>query len=130
MEATTFPALVVPDVKVEAAEMLTNPVNIRLGEDIRNPDLLIDNMIDHLKQKSADANWLFSVREFTQAEKVQWILSLPDPGRTLVPADSFFFPVTVCSTVMVKVAETLAGESLYEKKEVEKTVEKCLPAQS
>jgi hypothetical protein len=130
MDTISFPALVVPDVKVETEEMLTNPVNIHLGDDIRNPDLIIDNLIDHLKQKGIDANWLFTIREFTHAEKVQWILSLPDPGRTLVPADSFIFPVTVCSTVMLKVAETVAGESLYEKKEVEKTLEKCLPGQS
>ena len=130
METTTFPALVVPDLKFDADEMLMNPVNIRIGEDIRNPDLIIDNMIDYLKGKGADASWLFAVREFTHEEKVNWIFSLPDPGRTTMTEGSFIFPITVYSTVMLKVAETIAGESLYEKKEIMKIREKCLPAQS
>lgn len=128
MDTTTFPVLVVPDAKFNPDEVLVDPLNIRIGEDIRNTDLIIDNIIDHLKQKGADASWLFTVREFTHEEKVKWIFSLPDPAHILVKEDCFIFPVTVYSTVMLKVAETVTGEALYERKEVEKNLEKCLPA--
>jgi hypothetical protein len=130
MDTITLPKVVVPDVKFDPDEMLMNPFNIHLGEDIRNPDLIIDNLIDHLKEKGADASWLFAVREFTHTEKVEWINSLPDASRVPKAGDNFVFPVKVYTAVMLKVAETLSGEPLYEKKEVEKTLEKCLPAQS
>lgn len=130
MDTTTFPAVVVPDVHVDADEMLMDPVNIHLGEDIRNPDLIIDNLIAHLKEKGVDTTWLFTVREFTHEEKAKWIFSLPDPNHMLVAEDNFIFPVSVHSAVMVKVAETLGGESLYEKKEVERLIEKCVPLKS
>ena len=128
MDKTTFPVLVVPDVKIDSDAMLMDPVNIHIGEDIRNPDLIISNIIDHLKQKEVDASWLFTVKEFTHDEKVKWIFSLPDPDSMLLTEVSFIFPVTVYNTLMLKVAETVGGEMLYEKKEVEKTIEKCIPA--
>ncbi len=130
METITLPKIVVPDVKFDPEEMLTNPLNIQLGEDIRNPNLIIDNIIDHLKQKGAETSWLFTVREFTHPEKVEWINSLPDAIHVPEAEGNFIFPVTVHTAVMLKVAETLSGEPLYEKKEVEKTLDKCLPVQS
>jgi hypothetical protein len=130
METITLPKVVVPDVMFDPDEMLMNPLNIHLGEDIRNTDLIIDNIIDHLKQKGAETSWLFTVREFTHPEKVEWINSLPDASHVLQAEGNFIFPVTVHTSVMLKVAETLSGEPLYERKEVEKTLEKCLPAQS
>jgi len=127
MEATTFPALVVPDVPYDIDAMLMNPTSIRLQEDIRNPDVIIDNIINQLKEKEMDATWLFAVKEFSHADKVAWISSLPDANPGLPAADIFIVPVTMYITVMVKVAETLGGESLYEKKVLEMNLEKCLP---
>ncbi len=104
-----------------------DPNSIRLQEDIRNPDVIIDNIINHLKEKEMDATWLFAVKEFSHADKVAWIESLPDADAGLPAADIFIVPVTMYITVMVKVAETLGGESLYEKKVLEMNLEKCLP---
>ena len=130
MDTTTFPAVVVPHIHVDADEMLMDPINIHLGEDIRNPDLIIDNLIEYLKEKGMDTTWLFTIREFTHKEKAKWIFSLPDPTLMLIAEENFIFPVSVHSTVMVKVAETLGGESLYEKKDVERIIEKCVPIKS
>lgn len=127
MDTTTFPALVVPELQIDTHEMLMDPANIRLGEDIRDTDLIIDNLIRHLKEKGADASWLFRINEFSHEDKVKWILSLPDPGKQLLSNDSFIFPVSVHVTMMLKVAETVSGESLYEKKQAEMKLEKCLP---
>ena len=91
METITLPKVVVPDVMFDLDEMLMNPLNIHLGEDIRNTDLIIDNLIDHLKQKGTDASWLFTVREFTHPEKVEWINSLPDAKRCAAGRRQFYF---------------------------------------
>ena len=48
----------------------------------------------------------------------------------LILAFCFIFPVIVYVTMMLKVAETVSGESLYEKKQVEMKLEKCLPVSS
>ncbi len=127
MDTTTFPALVVPDLVADTETMLMDPVNIRLGEDIRDTDLIIDNIIAWQKERGADASWLYAVKEFSHDDKVKWIFSLPDPGRLLHAEESFIFPVTLHVTLMLKVAETVAGESLYEMKDIEKKIEKCLP---
>ncbi len=127
MDTIQFPALVVPDLHEDVATMLVDPVNIRLREDIKDTDVLIDNIIAFEKEKGRDASWLYAIREFTHEEKVGWILSLPDPGSQLLKEGSFVFPVTVFVTLMLKVAETVGGESLYEKKEVEWKIEKCMP---
>jgi len=127
METTTVPTVVVPDVLITTEEMLMDPENIHLGVDIRNPDLIIDNIMEHLNNKGADSNWLFTVRDFNHDDKVKWILSLPDTGSLVAPEESFNFPVTLYNRFMLKVAETVGGESLYEKKEVERVIEKCIP---
>jgi aspartyl aminopeptidase len=127
MDTSTFPVLVVPDVPHDVDAMLTDSSSIHLGEDIRNPVLIIDNITAHLKEKDADTSWLHAVREFSHKEQVNWILSLPDPGHEQLTENSFVFPVTVHFTLMVKVAEAMSGESLYEKKELEKMLEKCIP---
>ncbi|MBK6936724.1 MAG: hypothetical protein IPH18_07430 [Chitinophagaceae bacterium] len=103
-----------------------DPENIHLGVDIRNPDLIIDNIIEHLNNKGVDSSWLFTVRDFNHDEKIKWILSLPD-ADSIVAEGSFNFPVTIYNRFMLKVAETVGGESLYEKKEVERIIEKCMP---
>lgn len=117
----------VPDLVADTETMLMDPVNIRLGEDIRDTDLIIDNIIAWQKERGADASWLYAVKEFSHDDKVKWIFSLPDPGRLLHAEESFIFPVTLHVTLMLKVAETVAGESLYEMKDIEKKIEKCLP---
>ena len=127
MDTIQFPAVVVPDLHEDVATMLVDPANIRLSEDIRDTDVLIDNIIAFEKEKGTDASWIYAVKEFTHEEKVRWILSLPDPGSQLLKEGSFVFPVTVYVTLMLKVAETVGGEALYEKKELEWKMEKCMP---
>lgn len=126
METTTFPTVVVPDVLITTEEMLMDPENIHLGVDIRNPDLIIDNIIEHLNNKGVDSSWLFTVRDFNHDDMIKWILSLPD-AESIDAVESFNFPVTIYNRFMLKVAETVGGESLYEKKEVERIIEKCMP---
>ena len=123
----TLPEVILPDVKLPPDEMLLDPANIRMGEDIPDADVIIDNIIDHLKKEGEDASWMFAVKEFSHEDKVKWILSLTEPGRNLVAATCYMVLITVYLYVMVKVAETAAGEPLYEKKKVEKQVEKCVP---
>ena len=117
----------VPDLVQDTDTILRDPVNIRLGQDIRDTDLLIDNIIDWEKEKGADTGWLYAVKEFSHEDKVKWILSLPDPGQLKNVEESFVFPVNLHFTQMVKVAETVSGENLFEKKDLEKRIEKCIP---
>ncbi len=127
MDTATFPVLIVPDAPHNIDAMLVDPSSIYLGEEIRNPILIIDNVTAHLKEKEADTSWLHAVREFSHEEQVKWILSLPAAGHHSLTETSFIFPVTVYFTVMVKVAEAMSGDSLYEKKELEKILEKGIP---
>jgi hypothetical protein len=127
MDTITFPTLVVPDIQFDTEKALTDPVNILLNEDIRDTDVIIDSIIEHLKKQGVDASWLYAVREFSHEDKVKWIFSLPDPDRLLLTDKSFIFPVTVYETLMLKVAETVGGEPLFEKKQIERRIEKCLP---
>ena len=120
----------VPDLVTDTKTMLIDPVNIRLSEDIRETDEIIDNIITFEKEKGADASWLYAVKEFTHEEKVRWILSLPDSGSQLLKEGTFIFPVRFYVTMMLKVAETVGGEPLYEKKEVEVKLEKCMPGKT
>lgn len=117
----------VPDLVQDTDTILRDPVNIRLGEDIRETDLLIDNIIAWEKEKGADTGWLFAVKEFSHEDKVKWLLSLPDPDQLTHVEEAFVFPVNLHFTQMVKVAETVAGEDLFEKKDLEKRIEKCMP---
>jgi len=127
MDTMTLPEVILPDVKLPPDEMLLDPANIRMGEDIPDADVIIDNIIGHLKKEGEDANWMFAVKEFSHEDKVKWILSLPEPGRNLVAAGCYLVLITVYLYVMVKVAETAAGEPVYQKKKIEKQVEKCVP---
>jgi len=126
MDTMTLPEVILPDLKLQPDEMLLDPGNIRLNEDIFDTDVIIDDLINHLKKDEVDASWLFAVKEFSHEDKVKWILSLPEPEREL-GCMGYLLLVTVYLYVMVKVAETAAGEPLYEKKRVEKKVEKCFP---
>jgi hypothetical protein len=127
MGTTTYPTLAIPEITADDEAILMHPDNIRLGEDIRNPDYIIDNIIYHLKNKGDKASWVFAVREFTHPEKVHWILSLPGPDSKVLPEEHHTFPITVHVTVMQKVAETSSGEPLFAKKVIEKKLEKCMP---
>lgn len=122
----TLPEVILPDLKVTSEEMLLDPENVRLNEDVRDPDVFIDEIIDLLKTDGADASWLFAVKEFSHEDKVKWILSLPEPEREL-GCMGYLVLVTVYLYVMVKVAESAAGEPIYQKKQVERKVEKCMP---
>lgn len=92
-----------------------DPENIHLGVEIQNPDLIIDNLIEHLNNKGVDSNWLFTVKDFNQDEKVKWILSLPD-ASSIVAEDSFNFPVTIYNRFMLKVAETVSSNRCTKKR--------------
>jgi hypothetical protein len=126
MDTMTFPEVILPDLKVTSEEMLLDPENVRLNEDIRDPDVIIDEIIDLLKTDGADSSWLFAVKEFSHEDKVKWILSLPEPEREL-GCMGYLVLVTVYLYVMVKVAESAAGEPIYQKKQVERKVQKCMP---
>lgn len=126
MDTLTVPEVILPDLKLKPDEMLLDPENIRLYEDIADPDHILDNIIAYLKTEDADASWLFAVKEFSHEDKVKWILSLPEPEREL-GCLGYLVLVTVYLYVMVKVAEDAAGDPVYQKKRVEKKVEKCVP---
>jgi hypothetical protein len=126
MDTMTLPEVILPDLKVTPEEMMLDPENVRLNEDIRDPDVIIDEIIDLLKTDGADASWLFAVKEFSHEDKVKWILSLPEPEREL-GCLGYLVLVTVYLYVMVKVAESAAGEPIYQKKQVERKVQKCMP---
>lgn len=130
METTTYPTLSIPEITTDEEALLMHPDNIHLGEDVRNPDFIIDDIIFHLKAKGDKASWVFAVREFTHAEKAHWIMSLPGPDSKVLPEEFHKFPVTVHVTLMQKVAETEHGEPLYVKKVIEKNLEKCIPVKS
>jgi hypothetical protein len=126
MGTMTLPEIILPDLKIDADEMLLDPENIRLGEDILETDVIIDDLINHLKKDEADASWLFAVKEFSHEDKVKWILSLPEPEREL-GCLGYLVLVTVYLYVMVKIGESAAGEPIYQKKQVERKVQKCMP---
>jgi len=126
MDTMTLPEVILPDLKIEPDEMLLDPENIRLGEDILDADVIIDEIISRLKKEEADASWLFAVKEFSHEDKVKWILSLPDAVKES-DCTGYLVPVTLYLKLMVKVAENAAGEPIYQKKQVERKVEKCVP---
>lgn len=126
MDTMTLPEVILPDLKLKPDEMLLDPENILLNEDIRDPDHLIDGIIEDLKAHEMDSSWLYAVKEFSHEDKVKWILSLPEPDREL-GCLGYLVLVTVYLYVMVKVAEDAAGDPVYQKKRVEKKVEKCMP---
>ncbi|MBL0131917.1 MAG: hypothetical protein IPP43_13070 [Chitinophagaceae bacterium] len=67
------------------------------------------------------------MKELNHADQVEWILSLPDPNLNQIPGVCYTAFVTVYISIMVKVAETTSGVSLYQKKEIERKLEKCVP---
>lgn len=126
MDTMTLPEVIIPDLKIKPDEMLLDPENIRLQEDIRDPDHVIDGIIEDLKTHDTDSSWLYAVKEFSHEDKVKWILSLPEPDPEIGCQGSLVL-LTVHLYVMVRVAEDAAGEPLYQKKRVEKKLEKCVP---
>lgn len=124
----SVPEVILPDLKLQPEDMLLDPENIRLSDDIPNPDLVIDNIIDNLKSAGSDTSWLFAVREFGHEDKVKWIQSLPEPVLEN-GCEGYLFFITEQHHLMVKVAEDAAGEPLYKKKMVELQVQKCVPQQ-
>lgn len=126
MDKVEIPELVIPDMKNDPAAILKEPSTILLGEDIRDPDLQIDMLISRFKADGDDALWLDRVKSLTHEEKVKWILSLPEPQRAL-GCLGYLVIVTVYLTVMVMVGVSATGDPIYEKRQVEKKVEKCMP---
>lgn len=126
MDKVEIPELVIPEMKNDPAAILNEPSTILLGEDILDPDQQIDMLISRFKAEGDDALWLDRVKAFTHEEKVKWILSLPEPQRAL-GCMGYLVLVTVYLTVMVMVGVSATGDPIYEKRQVEKKVEKCMP---
>lgn len=126
MDTTTLPEIIIPDLKTDMETLLQDPTTIKLGEDIKDPDAFIDELIARFKADGDDAIWLDKVKAFDHNGKVEWILSLPEPRREL-GCMGYLMIVTIYLTVMVMVGMSAAGEPIYEEKKVPKKVEKCIP---
>jgi len=126
MDKAELSELVIPEMKNDPAAIFNEPSTILLGEDIRDPDQQIDMLISRFKADGDDALWLDRVKAFTHEEKVKWILSLPEPQRAL-GCMGYPVPVTVYQTLMVLAGESASGDPVYEKRQVERKLEKCMP---
>mgnify|MGYP000912762872 FL=1 len=126
MDTATLPEIIIPDLKKDPEELLLSEETIYVGQDIPNADAIIDNIISDFKSSDSDTTWLHAVKEFSHAEKVNWILSLPDTDRNLGCLGTLAY-VTVYITVMIMVAIDAAGDPVYKKEVVPKQVQKCVP---
>ncbi|MBK7434319.1 MAG: hypothetical protein IPI66_10695 [Chitinophagaceae bacterium] len=126
MDTTTLPEIIIPELKTDMETLLQDPKNIRLKEDINDPDAFIDELIARFRADGDDAIWLDKVKAFDHNGKVEWILSLPEPQRE-IPCMGYVMIVVIYITLMVMVGLSAAGIPIYEEKKVPKKVEKCVP---
>lgn len=128
MDTATLPEIIIPDIKMSPEDMLNAPTTIGLSKDIADPDRIIDELISRFRADGNDAIWLDKVKGLEHQDKVQWLLSLPDPDRN-IGCMGYLVIIVTYLTIMVAIGTGLNGETIYEQRKVEKKVEKCVPKQ-
>ena len=107
---------------------LEKPLEVVISENIKNPDLHLDNYMSDKNLDPQKMEEIEYVKTLDHDAKVRWILALPSSNR--------LEPITICTIIIVTtVVEVIIGwyivdgvkKYIKEKKEVEKEIEKCVP---
>ena len=104
----------------------TSPLSFALADDIQNPDKYIEEIEKAFAGDGRAAPHLPILRTLNHAEKVQWLLSLPDSNKA-IGCLGYMIIITVYLCTMVIIGTNAAGDPIKEKKCEEKQVPKCVP---
>jgi len=107
---------------------LTNPEEIVISEDIRDPDMYIDLLTSTFAKDAESAARFEAIKALDHHAKVRWLLSQANKSDARVTREWICTTILVTTVVVVVIGyEIYQGikKAITEKQEIQKEVEKC-----
>lgn len=111
---------------METQFKLERPEEIIVNQDIKDPDVYLDQFINACARDSGEIATLKAIKSLSHDEKVKWLLSLK-PNDRLEPLTTCILVLVTTTVIVVIGYEIVNGveRAITERQEVQQEVERC-----